>query len=131
MQSNFLKNLYFFVTLAVLMTLGGCATNQPKDVEIVVQESMILVEPDPIYLEDCEVAPQVSPEVFVKMTKDQRTDYRVRQIIAQYRYTRQCTDDKRHLKAQVEKQRKEVEDYNAKMKENAEKRKAEILKGNP
>ena len=123
-----------FILLAFLFTLlslGGCDLMQTRpDVKIVTVEKLALVEPDAQYLNDCKVEPWPFSKTFHTLGMDEKEDALTRVLIAQYANTTLCSNDKRSIREEVERQRKIVDAYNAGQDARAAASKAALEKGN-
>ena len=103
-----------FAFLVVLLSLTGCATDMPRATAVVVQEQLTVVDVDPTYLQDCAVEPMLKPEDYARLGRDEREDFLTRLVVAQYKDIALCTSDKRHLRTLIERQKAEIDRYNAK-----------------
>ena len=134
----------FTLLFGLLVTMVGCATVPAPEVKIIYTETLTLVEPDPQYLMDCRAAEPPSAMEYSTLGGKTSSTTGVSELVArlyaredalshvlieQYGYVRDCSDDKRHLRQLVEKQRAIVAAHNAEQKAKAEATQAALKKG--
>lgn len=104
-----------WVVFAILFLLVGCAT-APTAKEVVVQETMTMVDIDQQYLNDCPATAPVDPLQYSAMGVDEREDALARLTISLYRDIQSCNLDKKSIREQIDKKQKLVDDFNLKQK---------------
>ena len=138
-----MKAYLLAVIIGLLLVMSGCATTPAPEVKIITTETLQVIEPDPQYLADCQVAAPPSIDEYMTLGGDATTatvaalvarlyareDALTRIIIEQYGYARACSDDKKHLRQLIESQKAIVAKHNAEIKADAEATKAALEKG--
>lgn len=98
--------------LVLTMLLMACAAPVAR-IEVVQSQTLMLLEPEPQYLEDCGQVVPPDPASYKDLGADEREDALTRLLLQQMNLTQSCTQDKRSLRALIEKQRQLVNQHNA------------------
>lgn len=107
----------FLLFLATIF-LTGCIS-PTTNVRIVESEKIKLIELDGKYLKDCGLREPPDVMEYLSAGMDGREDMLSQAFIAQHKYLRECTIDKRSLRAIVEKQQQAIKEHNAREAERA------------
>lgn len=99
----------FLISLFVVF-LSGCATTET--IKRVQSQKYVMVEIDPRYLQDCLVEPPPNKKDYLEAGHDEREDMMTRVLLKQYQYIRHCNLDKKSIRELIDKQKKEVENFN-------------------
>lgn len=100
------------VIALIAVLLAACSTPVPR-VELIQSQTLMLVEPDPQYLGDCGLVVPPDRDTYKAMGSDERDDAMTRLLLQQMSLTQTCAQDKRSLRALVDKQRQIVNQHNA------------------
>lgn len=104
-----MKTILFVVMM--VFTLASCGH---REVRVVESEKLVLLEPDAVYLNDCDYKSPPLPADYLSMGKDEREDAIIRTLSKQYSYTGECTIAKRSLRDLIAKQKIVIQQHNAK-----------------
>lgn len=114
-----------FLIILATMFLTACGG---IEVRVVESKKLVLLEPDAIYLEDCDDEVPPSVREYLEMGVDEREDAVVRSLSKQYKYSHDCTIDKRSLRALIAKQKEVLQEHNAKEEARVQAYKAQLEK---
>lgn len=105
-----MNHFKIFAIVVLGLFLAGCETIKTVVVTQSVWRTAVV---DEIYLEDCLVAAPVERDAYATMSADEREDALTRTVIAQYKYTKSCTLDKRAIRKSLREQNSLIEKRNA------------------
>lgn len=110
--------LNLLVSIIIISLLTGCVTTEVRLVE---SQKYVLIEPDAKYLQDCKIEPPPAKELYLAAGHDEREDMLTRTLLTQYTNIKLCTSDKQSLRSLMEKQKADVEAFNASEEERIKK----------
>lgn len=117
----------FLIILLTLVALAGCKT---IEVRVLESEKLVLLEPEAVYLNDCEAKAPPTVDEYMAMGMDGREDALSQTLAMQYKYKKDCTLDKRSLRELIVKQKQVLDTHNAKEAARIQALKTEIEKKN-
>lgn len=110
------RGVFLFLIISILLT--GCIS-PTTNVRIVESEKMKLIELDGKYLKDCGLREPPDVMEYLSAGMDGREDMLSQAFIAQHKYLKECTIDKRSLRSIIEKQRQAIKEHNEREAERA------------